>query len=86
MAKERVRPSFADLESFDIAAEHADAKRVKCGDQGLGQRAVTQQALHALGHLRRCLVCKRNCQNGIRRDALLLDEPRYAAGDDARFT
>ncbi len=83
MAKERVRPSFADFQRFDVAAQNAHAERVECGDQRLGERRVAEQALDALGHLAGGLVGEGDGEDGVGSDALFLDEPGDAAGDDA---
>jgi hypothetical protein len=44
-----------------------------------------EQPLHPFAHFAGGFVRKRNCQNGIRRNALFLDQPRNAAGDHAGF-
>ena len=54
-------------------------------NQRLGQRDVAQQPVHALAHLRGCLVGKGHGQNRVRRNILLLDQPGNAAGDYARL-
>ena len=58
---------------------------MKSGDQRLGQRSVAQQLVNPLPHLTGGLVRKGNGQNRIGRYAFLLNEPSYAAGDDAGF-
>ncbi len=47
---------------------------------------MAEKLLYALGHLGGGFVRKGNGQNGIRRYALLLNEPRDAAGDDPSLT
>jgi len=46
---------------------------------------MAQQPVNALAHLAGGLVGEGDGQNGVRRDALLLDKPGDAAGDDARL-
>ena len=58
---------------------------MKGGNQRLGQRRVPQQPLNALAHLAGGLVGKGDRKNRIRRHAFFVDEPRDAAGDDARL-
>lgn len=56
------------------------------GEERLAQRGVPQKLLDAFRHFGRSFVGKCNRQNGIRGYALLLDEPRNAAGDDPSLT
>ncbi len=58
-------------------------KRVEGADQRLGQRGVAEQPVDALAHLAGGLVGEGDGQDGVRRDALLADQPGDAAGDDA---
>ena len=81
--KLRVRLLIADLQHLDIAAQDAHAERVKGGDQGLGERGVAQQLIHALGHLAGGLVGEGDGQDRVGRDVLLLDEPGNAVRNHA---
>src|SRR5208337_3895472 len=51
--------------------------------QGLGERRVAQQLIHALGHLAGGLVGECDGQNRVGRDIFLLDEPGNAVRDHA---
>src|ERR1700741_2750612 len=55
------------------------------GNQRLGYGGVAGQVFDAFAHLGRGLVGEGDGQNRVRGDPLLLDQPRDAAGDDARF-
>ena len=46
---------------------------------------MAQQLVDALGHLGGGLVGEGHGQDRVRRDAFLVDQPRDAAGDDARL-
>ena len=78
-------PLVADAQRLDVAAQHAHAEGVEGGEQRLGQGRAGQQLLHALAHLGRGLVGKGDGEDGIRRDALRLNEIRNAVRDDARL-
>ncbi len=70
---------------FDVAAEHAHAEGVKRGDERPGQRAVANELVDALRHFGGGFVGEGDGEDGIRRDAALVDEVRDAVGDDARL-
>ena len=75
----------ADLQRLDIAAQQAHAERVEGRDQRLGQRARPHQRLDAAGHLARGLIGEGNRENGVGRDADMVDQVRDAISDDARL-
>ena len=59
---------------------------MKGRDQGLQQRASAHQLFHALGHLTGCFVGECDRQDGIRRDAHILDHVGDAVSDSARVS
>ena len=73
----------ADAEGFDIAAQHADAEAVEGGDAWVGERGVAEDFFDALGHLLGGLVGEGDGEDGVGRDAALLNEIGDAVGDDA---
>ena len=75
----------ADPQRLDIAPQHAHAEGVKGGDERLGQGRVAEKLLDALGHLGGSLVGEGDGEDGVWRDAALLDEVSDAVRDDARL-
>ena len=59
---------------------------MESSDQRLGQRTAVEQSFHALAHLARGFVRKRNRQNRIGRNTFLLNQPCNSASDHASLT
>ncbi len=72
-----------DAQGFDVAAQHAHAEAVEGGEQRLGERAVAEDLVDALGHLVGGLVGEGDGEDGVRGHAALLDEIGDAVRDDA---
>ena len=75
----------ANTQRFNVAAQNAHAKGVEGGQQRFGQRAVFEQLVDTLGHLRRGFVGKRDRQDGVGRYIPYLDEIRDTVGDHPRL-
>jgi len=74
-----------NLQGFNVAAKNAHAKRMKCGDDGLGDTETADKFLDALAHFGGGLVGEGHGQDGFRHHALVLDQIGDAVGDDAGF-
>ena len=83
IAKERVRPSPLTFSASMSRRRMRTQSEWNVEMSGLATRGVADQALDALGHLGGGLVGEGDGQDGIGRDALFLDQPGDAAGDDA---
>ena len=78
--------SQARSQRLNVTPQQPHAKRMKGRDQGLQQRASAHQLFHALGHLAGGFVGECDRQDGIRRDAHILDHVGDAVSDSARFS
>ena len=77
------RNARRDAHRFDVAAQHAHAKRMEGRDDGLGDAQSADQFFDALAHFRGSLVGEGHRQDGFRHHALVLDQIGDAVGDDA---
>src|SRR5271157_6083708 len=75
----------ADLQGFDIAAQHAHAEGVKGRDERLRYRARAYQRFDTRSHLARSLVGKGHRKNRVGLHADRVDQVRNTIGDDARL-
>src|SRR5262249_31669017 len=70
---------------FDVAAQNANAKRMKRRDHWLDHGEPTNDFLDPLAHLRCSFIREGHSENGLRHYAEMLDQMRDSICNDAGF-